>query len=184
MAYELYYWPGIQGRGEFVRLLLEEAGAGYLDMARQPNAEEALLAFLEQQDLAHPPFAPPFLKDGNVIIGQTAAVLLYLGDRHGLAPKEEAKGLWVHQINSPTPILLAKPTIASYCAGLSASSIIAKGDPSCGQSSKLRRSVVVPSRRRLALRFPKAQKAYSPTTPCGCSALAGSASPTHPRLSR
>ncbi|GLI95390.1 hypothetical protein LMG27198_43820 [Methylocystis echinoides] len=62
MAYELYYWPGIQGRGEFVRLLLEEAGAGYLDMARQPNAEEALLAFLEQQDLAHPPFAPPFLK--------------------------------------------------------------------------------------------------------------------------
>ena len=83
MAYELYYWPGIQGRGEFVRLLLEEAGAGYLDMARQSNAEEALLAFLEQQDLAQPPFAPPFLKDGNVIIGQTAAILLYLGDRHG-----------------------------------------------------------------------------------------------------
>lgn len=98
MTYELYYWPGIQGCGEFVRLVLEEAAADYIDVARQTRGEANLLAFLERQDLAYPPFAPPFLKDGNVIIGQTAAILLYLGDRHGLAPKDEATRLWVHQI--------------------------------------------------------------------------------------
>jgi len=98
MTYELYYWPGIQGRGEFVRLALEEAGASYIDVARQENGEDALVAFLERPDVVHPPFAPPFLKDGNVIIGQTAAILLYLGDRHGLAPKDATGRLWVHQI--------------------------------------------------------------------------------------
>ncbi|HEY8125209.1 MAG TPA: glutathione S-transferase [Methylocystis sp.] len=96
MPYELYYWPGIQGRGEFVRLALEEAGASYLDKAREPNAEATLLAFLGRTD--HPSFAPPFLKDGHVIVGQTAAILLYLGDRHDLAPKDAARRLWVHQI--------------------------------------------------------------------------------------
>ncbi len=102
MAYELYYWPGIQGRGEFVRLALEEAGADYIDVARRPekegSGEEALMAYLERNDIPHPPFAPPFLKDGDVLIGQTSAILLYLGDHHGLAPKDAAKRLWVHQI--------------------------------------------------------------------------------------
>lgn len=102
MAYELYYWPGIQGRGEFVRLALEEAGADYIDVARKPEGEggglPALMAFFEREDIIHPPFAPPFLKHGDVLIGQTAAILLYLGDRHGLAPKDEAQRLWTHQI--------------------------------------------------------------------------------------
>ncbi len=102
MAYEFYYWPGIQGRGEFVRLALEEAGADYIDVARMPekegSGEEALMAYLERNDIPHPPFAPPFLKDGDVLIGQTSAILLYLGDRHDLAPKDAAKRLWVHQI--------------------------------------------------------------------------------------
>ncbi|HEX3494165.1 MAG TPA: glutathione S-transferase, partial [Methylocella sp.] len=70
MAYELYYWPHIQGRGEFVRLALEEAGADYIDVARRPEreggGEAALMAFLERDDIPHPPFAPPFLKDGDV----------------------------------------------------------------------------------------------------------------------
>src|SRR2546427_3485350 len=87
MKYELYYWPGIQGRGEFIRLALEEAGADYTDVARRPESEgggeTALMAFLERGDIPHPPFAPPFLKDGDV------AILLYLGDRHGLAPRDE-----------------------------------------------------------------------------------------------
>jgi glutathione S-transferase len=102
MAYKLYYWPGIQGRGEFVRLALEEAGADYIDVARSLNGEDdgvaALMAVLEAESFTHPPFAPPFLKDGDVIIGQTAAILLYLGDRHALAPKDPVQRLWVHQI--------------------------------------------------------------------------------------
>ncbi|MGD9542582.1 MAG: glutathione S-transferase [Methylocystis sp.] len=98
MTYELYYWPGLQGRGEFVRLALEEAGVDYVDVAHQPNAEAALVTFLERADLVHPPFAPPFLKHGDIVIGQTAAILLYLGDRHGLAPKAATGRLWVHQI--------------------------------------------------------------------------------------
>lgn len=98
MTYELYYWPGLQGRGEFVRLALEEAGVDYVDIARQPDAEATLVAFLARADLAYPPFAPPFLKNGKVVIGQTAAILLYLGERHGLAPKTGLGRLKVHQI--------------------------------------------------------------------------------------
>ena len=102
MAYELYYWPGIQGRGEFIRLALEEAGADYIDTARKPESEgggaTAITAFLEREDIACPPFAPPFLRDGSIVVGQTANILLYLGPRLGLAPSDEVKRLWVHQI--------------------------------------------------------------------------------------
>ena len=38
MVYELHYWPRIQGRGEFVRLALEQAGAEYVDVARGPKS--------------------------------------------------------------------------------------------------------------------------------------------------
>lgn len=112
MAYEFYYWPGIQGRGEFVRLALEEAGAHYIDIARSSGdggiGEEALLAFLERDDVSCPPFAPPFLKDGDVLIGQTASILLYLGDRHNLSPRDAAKRLWVHQIQLTIADLVAE----------------------------------------------------------------------------
>lgn len=100
MAYELHYWPGIQGRGEFVRLALEEAGAAYVDVARgdedEGGGEAALMADLARGD--HPPFAPPFLVDGDLVIGQTANILLHLGLRHGLAPRAEAGRLWVNQL--------------------------------------------------------------------------------------
>ena len=98
MPYELFYWPEIQGRGEFVRLALEEAGAKYTDVARSKGGTEKMTRLMRAGSLKTPSFAPPFLKSGKRIIGQTANILLYLGARHGLAPKAEAGRLWVHQL--------------------------------------------------------------------------------------
>ncbi len=97
MRYQLYYWPSIQGRGEFVRLALEEAGAAYTDVARGKGGMAALLKLLEGKT-KRPPFAPPFLKAGKLLIAQTANILLFLGSRHRLAPRDEAGKLWVHQL--------------------------------------------------------------------------------------
>lgn len=98
MRYELYYWPEIQGRGEYVRLVLEDAGADYVDVARKRGGETAMMKFMQGRGVRQPPFAPPFLKAGKLMIGQTANILLYLGARHALAPKPEAGKLWVHQL--------------------------------------------------------------------------------------
>ncbi len=98
MRYELHYWSSIPGRGEFVRLALEEAAAPYVDVARTKGGEKRMLALLEDGTLACPPFAPPFLKAGKLVIGQTANILLFLGERHGLAPKSEAGRFFTHQL--------------------------------------------------------------------------------------
>jgi len=100
MTYELYYWPGLQGRGEFIRLALEEADARYVDIARDKAAGgvSALLALMGDKAIATPPFAPPFLKAGKLVIAQTANILLYLGEHEGLAPAGEAGRLWAHQL--------------------------------------------------------------------------------------
>jgi len=98
MAYELYYWPGIQGRGEFVRLALEEAGARYEDVARSKGGMPKLIRLLENAGAADRPFAPPFLKSGRMLIAQTANILMYLGARHDLAPKNERGRLFVNQL--------------------------------------------------------------------------------------
>jgi glutathione S-transferase len=98
MRYELYYWPQIQGRGEFVRLALEEADADYVDVARRGSGSDMMLALMRGTRLDHRPFAPPFLRAGKVVIAQTANILLYLGARHALAPKPEAGRLWAHQL--------------------------------------------------------------------------------------
>jgi glutathione S-transferase len=100
MRYELYYWPTIQGRGEFIRLALEEAGADYIDVARRPGKRgvPAMMKLLQDRRVARLPYAPPFLKAGKTIIAQTANVLLFLGPRLKLAPRDEAGRLWAHQL--------------------------------------------------------------------------------------
>ena len=106
MAYELFYWPGIQGRGEFVRLALEEAGEDYEDVARGPGGVDALMAALNEGPT--PSFAPPFLRAEGMTIGQTAAILMYLGERHGLAPQDTAGRLWTHQLQLTIADLVAE----------------------------------------------------------------------------
>ena len=102
MTYELYYWPTLQGRGEFVRLALEAAGAAYVDVARGGADAEAgakrMLPFMRDEGVVHPPFAPPFLKDGAVLVGQTAAILAYLAPTLKLVARNEQARLWTQQI--------------------------------------------------------------------------------------
>ena len=97
MPYELFYWPSIQGRGEFVRLALEEAEAAYVDVAREKGpgrGVKALIAMLDRGPT--PPFAPPFLRDGEIIVSHVANILGYLGPKLGLAPEDEAQRLFAH----------------------------------------------------------------------------------------
>ncbi|MEZ5650094.1 MAG: glutathione S-transferase [Burkholderiaceae bacterium] len=99
-GYRLYYWPMIQGRGEFVRLALEDAGADYADVARLDGADAgigAMRALLESP--RRPSLAPPFLADGDLLIGQTTNILLALGPALGLAPRAQRDRLWVHQLD-------------------------------------------------------------------------------------
>jgi glutathione S-transferase len=102
MIYELYYWPGIQGRGEFVRLALEEAGASYRDVALVPQAQgggaPAVVRVLTARSIERPPFAPPILKAGRRFIAQTPNILMYLGDHLKLAPPDEAGRFWTQQL--------------------------------------------------------------------------------------
>jgi glutathione S-transferase len=98
MRYQLFYWPEIQGRGEFVRLALEDAGAPYEDVARNKGGMDRMLAMMQDGRDKHPPFAPPFLKSGKLVIAQAANILFYLGPRLKLSPRDEAGRLWLHQL--------------------------------------------------------------------------------------
>ncbi|MES2129869.1 MAG: glutathione S-transferase [Pseudomonadota bacterium] len=105
MRYELYYWPGIQGRGEFVRLALEEGAADYVDVGRRKGGVAAMQKVLEAQ---RPAFAPPFLRAGELWVGQVANILLFLGPRLGLAPRAEAGRLFAHQLQLTVTDLVAE----------------------------------------------------------------------------
>lgn len=101
-TYELYYWPSIPGRGEFVRLALEDAGADYVDVVRLPENEgggvKALMKMMREDDLDLQPLAPPFLKVGNEVIAQTANILQYLGPPLGLVGADEVSRRRAHQL--------------------------------------------------------------------------------------
>ncbi|KYF55728.1 glutathione S-transferase [Sorangium cellulosum] len=111
-TYELYYWPSIQGRGEFVRLALEDAGAAYVDVARLPAAKHggvaAMQKLMKSHALALEPFAPPFLRAGDLVIAQVANILFYLGPRLGLVPDDEASRLGAHQLQLTVTDLVAE----------------------------------------------------------------------------
>jgi glutathione S-transferase len=89
MRYELYYWPEIQGRGEFVRLVLEDADCDYVDAAREPGGYDRIEAVLGGERDGVLPLAPPVLYAGPIVVAQTAAITSFLGERHGLAPGDE-----------------------------------------------------------------------------------------------
>jgi glutathione S-transferase len=99
-SYELYYWPTIQGRGEFIRLALEDGGAGYVDVARRPEERgggaKAILRILQSDSELRPPLAPPILKVGTRVMSQTANILQFLAPRLGLVPDDEESRVWAH----------------------------------------------------------------------------------------
>lgn len=114
MAYELFYWGGIPGRGEFVRLALEYAGADYREM----NREGSVADLLTDPEIITPSFAPPYLRDGDVVIGQTAAILHYLGPRLGLAPDDEASRNWMLQIQLTIADMVAEAHDVHHPVGM------------------------------------------------------------------
>jgi glutathione S-transferase len=105
--YKLYYWPSIQGRGEFVRLALEAADVAYDDIARERGVGD-MMKLMKDKATKTPSFAPPFLVKGKLTIGQVANILLYLGDHHDLAPKTEGGRLWAHQIQQTVTDFVAE----------------------------------------------------------------------------
>lgn len=112
MTYDLYYWPTIQGRGEFVRLVLEAAGVSYRDMARLEDVPgggiEGMFAFIEGRKGSPVPFAPPFLVSGDILLSQTAVISAFIGERHGLAPQGEPGRLFCRSIAATTADLAAE----------------------------------------------------------------------------
>jgi len=138
MTYDLYYWPGIQGRGEFVRLALEEAGATYRDVALMPEAKgggaAGVVKVLKDRGIKRPPFAPPILKTGRHYIAQTPNILLFLGRHHPLAPADEAGWVWTHQLQL---------TISDFFLERSSTATIRSATLTPTRSSERRRSAAL-----------------------------------------
>ncbi len=108
MMYELFYWDGLQGRGEFVRLALEEAGADYTDIVREPHGMPALMSLLQSKTEPHPPFAPPILRDGDVLVSHVANILMYLGPKLGLVPHDGRDRFWANGLQLTITDLVAE----------------------------------------------------------------------------
>ena len=195
MRYQLFYWPEIQGRGEFVRLALEDAGAAYDDVARSKAGMDKMMAMMDGGRDKHPPFAPPFLKAGKLVIAQTANILFYLGPRLKLAPRDEAGRLWLHQLQLTVTDFVkeihdthhplggelyyedAKPEAKRFTGnflherapkylGYFESVLKKSGGPNVlGAQVQLYGSVAVPARRRPALRLSQGDDAHRAQSP-------------------
>ncbi|MDR3444935.1 MULTISPECIES: glutathione S-transferase [unclassified Dyella] len=107
MRYELYYWTSIQGRGEFVRLALEDADAAYTDVARV-KGDHAIMPFLRGEHPGALPFAPPFLRAGRQVIAQTANILAFLAPRHGLVPASATGQVYAMQLQQTVSDIVAE----------------------------------------------------------------------------
>ena len=120
MRYELFYWPGIPGRGEFVRLALEAAGADYVDVGNDERADgvAAVEALLEDAAATRPTFAPPVLRAGRTVVGQVAAILQFLGPRLGLVAKDAGDALWTHQLQLTIADLVAESHDVHHPVGI------------------------------------------------------------------
>ncbi|KAL2264905.1 hypothetical protein VTJ83DRAFT_7415 [Remersonia thermophila] len=105
-TYHLIYWPGIPGRGEFIRLALEEAGAKYTDTAFTETGMDEVLSFVhgkaKDDGINPPPLAPPILKHGDLVLSQTSNILQYLGPRLGLIPDGPGDPNATYRINGLT----------------------------------------------------------------------------------
>ena len=105
-VYHLIYWPGIPGRGEHVRLALEQAGAEYTDTAHVEDGIKTVSSQISKENkgdsINPPPLAPPILKHGEYTISQTPNILLYLGTKLGLAPTTEEDPVGIYHVNELT----------------------------------------------------------------------------------
>ncbi|WP_114952788.1 glutathione S-transferase [Sphingosinicella terrae] len=104
--YDLWYWAEIPGRGEFVRLALEAGATAYRDRAREEGSE-TLARDLETRS-GQRPFAPPYLVAGDLCLAQTANILLFLGERHGLAPADPGGRSFAHQLQLTVADIVAE----------------------------------------------------------------------------
>jgi glutathione S-transferase len=111
VEYELFYWPGIQGRGEFVRLAFEAAGVAYDDVGRRSErggGVGAIERMLARRGPWLTPLGPPFLRHGDVVVAHVAAILEYVGPRIGMVPRDEASRRRAHQLQLTIADLVAE----------------------------------------------------------------------------
>ena len=93
-----YFTPGV-GRGEFVRLMFEEAGVPYDDPCRKTKNSAAAMKFLKGEEEGYPVQFPPIIKKGDFTLSQTPAIMAYLGKKFGMFPEGDEDEAHAMQLN-------------------------------------------------------------------------------------
>ena len=104
-GYELYYWPGLAGRAEFIRLIFAEVNQTYKDVDDIAELEKISLS---TQSEGFPNFAPPVLKNGDFTLAQTPVICRYLGAKFGLMPEKETDRWIADQLNATVHDFIAE----------------------------------------------------------------------------